>query len=245
MRKQYHLWPAGTGFDAWDVDRLISLARGLPVHAVTVESVCEVDTVYWFDGSTTAPTVRAIVKHARLMLDADLSFPVILGPDGRVMDGMHRIARVMLEGRTEVSAVRFLTLPEPDHRTASPPISILTSIPELTEHSAVSASSARPAARDAAARPRRSARGGPPARRRPAAAREGSFGFAVRRRPLAGVGAMAAGRWVQGLAPRWGRTRGMMVICVRGAVSAFVGGPPRPCRKRIWTLSQYVPGGRA
>ncbi len=164
MRKQYHLWPAGTGFDAWDVDRLISLARGLPVHAVTVESVCEVDTVYWFDGSTTAPTVRAIVKHARLMLDADLSFPVILGPDGRVMDGMHRIARVMLEGRTEVSAVRFLTLPEPDHRTASPPISILTSIPELTEHSAVSASSARPAARDAAARPRRSARGG----RRPA-----------------------------------------------------------------------------
>lgn len=52
------------------------------------------------------------------MLDADLSFPVILGsfpvilgPDGRVMDGMHRIARAMLEGRTEVSAVRFLALP--------------------------------------------------------------------------------------------------------------------------------------
>jgi hypothetical protein len=41
---------AGTGFDAWDVDRLISLTRGLPVHAVTVDSVREVDTVYWFDG---------------------------------------------------------------------------------------------------------------------------------------------------------------------------------------------------
>jgi hypothetical protein len=75
---------------------------------------------YWFDGSTAAPTVRAVVEHARLMLDADLSFPVILGPDGRVMDGMHRIARAMLEGKTEVSAVRFLALPEPDYRDRQP-----------------------------------------------------------------------------------------------------------------------------
>src|SRR5207237_8632347 len=51
MRKQYHLWAAATGFDAWDVGRLISLSRGLPVHAVPVASVREVDTVYWFDGS--------------------------------------------------------------------------------------------------------------------------------------------------------------------------------------------------
>src|SRR5437588_5284850 len=105
MRKQYHLWPAGTGFDAWDVGRLISLSRELPVHAVTVDSVREVDTVYWFDDSTGAPTVRAVVEHARLMLDADLSFPLILGPDGRVMDGMHRIARALIDGRKRVSAV--------------------------------------------------------------------------------------------------------------------------------------------
>jgi hypothetical protein len=90
------------------------------VHAVTVDSVREVDTVYWFDESTAAPTVRAVVEHARLMLDADSSFPVILGPDGRVMDGMHRIARAMLEGRKEVSAVRFPALPEPDYRDCQP-----------------------------------------------------------------------------------------------------------------------------
>jgi hypothetical protein len=120
MRKQYHLWPAATGFDAWDIGRLIRLSRGPPVHAVTVDSVREVDAVYWFDDSTTAPTVRAVVEHARLMLDADVSFPVILGPDGRVMDGMHRIARAMLEGKTEVSVVRFPALPEPDYRDCQP-----------------------------------------------------------------------------------------------------------------------------
>ena len=100
------------------MDVPIGVARD--VRAVTVDSVREVDTVYWFDSSTAAPTVRAIVEHARLMLDADLSFPVILGPDGRVMDGMHRIARAMLEGTKEVSAVRFLTLPEPDYRACQP-----------------------------------------------------------------------------------------------------------------------------
>lgn len=120
MRKQYHLWPSDTGFDAWDVDRLIALSRELPVHAVRVDSVREVDTVYWFDASTAPPTVRAIVEHARLMLDADVSFPVLLGPDGRVMDGMHRIARAMLDGRTEVSAVRFPALPDPDYRNCQP-----------------------------------------------------------------------------------------------------------------------------
>ena len=120
MRKQYHLWPAGTAFDAWDVDRLIQLSRGLPVHAVAVDSVREVDSAYWFDSSAPGPTVRAVVEHARLMLDADLSFPVILGPDGRVMDGMHRIARAMLEGTAEVSAVRLPVLPEPDYRDCQP-----------------------------------------------------------------------------------------------------------------------------
>jgi hypothetical protein len=45
---------------------------------------------------------------------------VILGPNARVMDGMHRIAHAMLEGRREVSAVCFLILPEPDYRNCQP-----------------------------------------------------------------------------------------------------------------------------
>ncbi len=32
----------------------------------------------------------------------------------------HRIARAMLDGKREVSAVRFLTLPEPDYRDCQP-----------------------------------------------------------------------------------------------------------------------------
>jgi hypothetical protein len=49
-----------------------------------------------------------------------LSFPIILRHDGRVMDGMHRIARALLEGRVEMDAVRFLSPPAPDYRSCQP-----------------------------------------------------------------------------------------------------------------------------
>ena len=120
MRKQYHFWPAERGFDAWDVDRLIALSRDLPVERVAVNSIREIDTEYWFDGSAEVPTVRKVVEHARLINELDTSFPIILGYDGRVMDGMHRIARALLEGRTEIEAVRFPSPVEPDYRSCSP-----------------------------------------------------------------------------------------------------------------------------
>lgn len=121
MRTQYHLWPGPEGLDAWDVARLIRLSADLPVREIPLESITEVDTVYWFaEGADDRPTVRSIVGHVRLIQDVDPSYPIILGSDGRVMDGMHRIARALLEGRRTIAAVRFPTDPEPDHRDCRP-----------------------------------------------------------------------------------------------------------------------------
>lgn len=120
MRTQYHFWPGEEGFDAWDVARLIRLAEGLPVVDVALDSIAEVDTVYWFHGTDDQPTVRSIVGHVRLIRDVDPSYPIILGSDGRVMDGMHRVARALLEGRRTISAVRFSTHPDPDYRNCQP-----------------------------------------------------------------------------------------------------------------------------
>lgn len=120
MRKQYHFWPGQQGLDAWDVDRLIEMTRGLPVGDVELDEIWELDTVYWFDAETDPPTVRGVVDHVRLIEEVDLTYPVILGPDLRVMDGMHRIAKALLEGRATVPAVRFETIPEPDYRNCRP-----------------------------------------------------------------------------------------------------------------------------
>jgi hypothetical protein len=120
MRKQYHFWPGSTGLDAWDVDRLIRLSADLPVITVPLADIWELDTPYWSLPGSGPATVNEIIGHLRLIRDVDASHPVILGSDGRVMDGMHRIARAVLEGRTTIHAVRFSTLPEPDHRNCRP-----------------------------------------------------------------------------------------------------------------------------
>jgi hypothetical protein len=119
MRKQYHFWPGKQRLDAWDVDRLIQLSAKLVVEDVELEDISEIDTNYWFD-ETAEPTVRKVVEHAKLIEDVDMSYPVILGPDNRVMDGMHRIARAMLDNQSTIKAVRFIELPEPDYRNCSP-----------------------------------------------------------------------------------------------------------------------------
>ena len=120
VRKQYHFWPGDEGLDAWDVDRLIELSRGFPVDEVALDSIAEVDSVYWFDNVGERPTVRRVIDHLRLINEVDLSYPIILGHDGRVMDGMHRIARAILDGHETIKAVRFETHPEPDHRNCDP-----------------------------------------------------------------------------------------------------------------------------
>lgn len=114
MRKQYHLRPSADGLLAWDVDRLIALAAGLPVRMVPVDAIRELDEPFWFGGGPHDATCRAVAEHARLIAKSDLRYPIILGADGRVMDGMHRVAKAWLEGRDVIAAVQLIADPAPD-----------------------------------------------------------------------------------------------------------------------------------
>ena len=113
MRKQYHLRPSKRGLLAWDVDRLVRLTAGSPVQDVPLKEIREFDEPFWF-GDGTGATCRAVAEHARLIAATDLRHPIILSSEGRVMDGMHRVAKAWLEGRESVKAVRFTSDPEPD-----------------------------------------------------------------------------------------------------------------------------------
>jgi hypothetical protein len=42
------------------------------------------------------------------------SYPVILSSEGRIMDGMHRVLKVLNQGESHIRAVRFTADPEPD-----------------------------------------------------------------------------------------------------------------------------------
>ncbi len=64
--------------------------------------------------------MRRVVEHFRLIDEVDMAHPIILAPDGCVMDGMHRVARAIFEGRPTIRAVRFEEMPEPDYRNCCP-----------------------------------------------------------------------------------------------------------------------------
>ena len=105
-----HTVPGGRGY--WLTEKLWAAAEGLPVIQVAIADIPEFEQDCWFRGH--GPNIRQVAEHARRILDADLSHPVILSWDGRLMDGGHRIAKAWLEGRTHVDAVRFVTDPPPE-----------------------------------------------------------------------------------------------------------------------------------
>ncbi|MBY0444187.1 MAG: hypothetical protein K2Q15_03135 [Burkholderiales bacterium] len=114
MRKQYHLRGSEHGLKAWDVHRLIKLSAEFAMISVPLEQIAELDQSYWFDEGGAAPTCRAISEHAKFINETDLRFPIILSQNGRVMDGMHRVAKALMQGHTEIKAVQFSQDPEPD-----------------------------------------------------------------------------------------------------------------------------------
>jgi hypothetical protein len=121
LRKQYHFRPSpGDGFYAWDVHRLIELARDLPVENVPLGDIAEFNENWWFQTDDTVPTPAAMIAHYRLMMETDLSYPIILCGEGRVMDGMHRVMKAAWEGRDRIAAVRFRETPPPDRANYIP-----------------------------------------------------------------------------------------------------------------------------
>ncbi len=99
---------------SWQVTRLWDLSRDLPVEEVPIKDLTEYDRNMWFGARGGPPTVRNVVSHFRRIADADLSIPIILRADGRILDGVHRLAKAMVEGHTSIRAVRFTEMPAPD-----------------------------------------------------------------------------------------------------------------------------------
>lgn len=116
---QTHSRPIENGRAVYYTERLWQLARELPVETVLIADIPEFEQNCWFRPHT-PPTVRAVAEHAKRIAQADLSYPIILSADGRLMDGGHRICKAWMLGQTAISAVRFVIDPEPDYVITEP-----------------------------------------------------------------------------------------------------------------------------
>ncbi len=113
MRKQYSFRESRRGLLAWDVDRLILPSKDPPRRRIPLDDIRELDEPWVADSDR--PTWRELVQHVAWIDAAELEYPIILSATGSVMDGMHRVAKAVLRGDTEITAVQFPEDPEPDH----------------------------------------------------------------------------------------------------------------------------------
>ncbi len=119
IRPQYHFRKVGGDTLIWDVRKLNDLAATLPVQHWPLDSIAEIDEPYWGDADSPL-TCRDVLKHADLIASADLSFPIILCADGRIMDGMHRVLRAVQNDQPTIRARVFDVTPGPDFKNISP-----------------------------------------------------------------------------------------------------------------------------
>jgi hypothetical protein len=116
MRQQYHFRTVGRDTLIWDVVKLVRMTAGFPVVQHPLAEIAELDEDWWYAEPQAVPTPRSLAAHMALVQAADLDYPVILCAEGRLMDGMHRAVKAVMEGRDTVPVVRFEVTPAPDFR---------------------------------------------------------------------------------------------------------------------------------
>lgn len=65
-------------------------------------------------------TPYELAAHIKRVKEADISFPIIISPDGDVMDGYHRIVRCHMMEYDTIPAVRLTEWPEPKEIKRAP-----------------------------------------------------------------------------------------------------------------------------
>ena len=101
------------GNSLWSVARLIELSKDLPVFEAPIAAICTDYT------SFNSENLTEFVAHMKRCLEVDTSRPIILASNGVIMDGRHRLARAILDGKTTIKAVRFDVTPQPDSEVGS------------------------------------------------------------------------------------------------------------------------------
>ena len=96
------------GEKEWNASTLFQAAKDLVPYDLQLAAL-DLDRPF-----PSATTLSLFLFQAKRVSEADLSHPIIQAPDGWIMDGCHRIAKAILEGRTTIKAVRLPVLPEPD-----------------------------------------------------------------------------------------------------------------------------------
>ena len=119
VRQQYHFRQTPAGLFVWDVNRLIELAKSHSPFEKPLDEISELNEAYWFDEHDKV-TCEDVIIHAKLIDAANLSYPIILCHEGRVMDGMHRVCKARILDMKTIRAVQFIQPIKPHYVDVAP-----------------------------------------------------------------------------------------------------------------------------
>lgn len=94
---------------AWSVARLIKLTEDIDPIDVPVAILSR-----WYWPWEDNFKLDDFISHVKRVQESDLSIPILIAPDGSIVDGMHRICKAVLNGDTTIKAKYISKLPECD-----------------------------------------------------------------------------------------------------------------------------------
>jgi len=96
------------GEHTWLVRDLWAAAEGVPVEEVQLLDLPLSDWCW-----ESEVDFSGFVLHVKRVMDADRNRPIVIGPTGWVLDGMHRIAGALARGEVRIKAQRLDVMPDP------------------------------------------------------------------------------------------------------------------------------------
>lgn len=99
------------GNKVWYIKRLHELCKDLPVKTMKLD---DLDMSHILTPRYTLPQ---LALHVKLVMNANLDYPILLGREGNVMDGRHRITLSIVRGMDEIRYQQFNEDPAPDYLT--------------------------------------------------------------------------------------------------------------------------------
>lgn len=99
----------------WKEETILNASMGLLVERIPLACLQEeLNQDHWFQ-SYDNPTVLNVIKHFKRIISAELHYPIIISPTGRILDGIHRLAKAWLSQEITIDVVRLKELPESDY----------------------------------------------------------------------------------------------------------------------------------
>jgi hypothetical protein len=102
------------GDKVWLVSNLIERAKGLGVFDLPLQAINSGTSVW-----SPIESAYELAKAIKRVNETSFEYPVIMDQEGFIMDGWHRVAKALVEGRTTIKAVRFDKTPDCDFEEKS------------------------------------------------------------------------------------------------------------------------------